>query len=74
MSKWIVNIHGDIEGDYEIIKEYEEPKTGHWIEEKSKVYKCSNCGRYALEWGGQLMMSRYCPNCGAKMAESEDKE
>lgn len=51
-----------------------EPKKGHWIEEKSKVYKCSNCGRYALEWGGQLMMSRYCPNCGAKMAESEDYE
>ena len=27
MSKWIVDIHGDIEGDYEIIKKYEEPKT-----------------------------------------------
>lgn len=26
MSKWVVDIHGDIEGDYEIIKEYEEPK------------------------------------------------
>lgn len=29
MSKWVVDIHGDIEGDYEIIKEYEEPQTGH---------------------------------------------
>ena len=28
MSKWVVDIHGDIEGDYEIIKKYEEPKTG----------------------------------------------
>lgn len=27
MSKWVVDIHGDIEGDYEIIKEYEEPNT-----------------------------------------------
>ena len=27
MSKWVVDIHGDIEGDYEIIKKYEEPKT-----------------------------------------------
>lgn len=27
MSKWIVDIHGEIEGDYEIIKKYEEPKT-----------------------------------------------
>lgn len=26
MSKWVVDIHGDIEGDYEIIKKYEEPK------------------------------------------------
>ena len=25
MSRWIVDIHGDIEGDYEIIKKYEEP-------------------------------------------------
>lgn len=24
MSKWIVDIHGEIEGDYEIIKKYEE--------------------------------------------------
>lgn len=28
MSKWIVDIHGDIEGDYEIIKKYEEPTEG----------------------------------------------
>lgn len=30
MSKYIVDIHGDIEGDYDIIKKYEEPKT-RWI-------------------------------------------
>lgn len=27
MSKWVVDIHGDIEGDYKIIGEYVEPKT-----------------------------------------------
>jgi hypothetical protein len=27
MSKWIVDIHGNIEGDYEIIKKYDEPTT-----------------------------------------------
>ena len=27
MSKWVVDIHGEIEGDYDIIKKYEEPKT-----------------------------------------------
>lgn len=24
MSKWVIDIHGELEGDYEIIKEYEE--------------------------------------------------
>ena len=24
MSKWVVDIHGDIEGDYEIIKKYDD--------------------------------------------------
>ena len=50
------------------------PKTGHWIEEKSEVYKCSNCGRYALEWGGKLKMSRYCPDCGAKMLTTDSEK
>lgn len=50
------------------------PKTGHWIEEKSEVYKCSNCGSYALEWGGKLKMSRYCPNCGAKMLPTDSEK
>ena len=27
MSKWVVDIHGDIEGDYDIIKKYDESKT-----------------------------------------------
>lgn len=27
MSKWVVDIHGDIEGDYELIKKYDESKT-----------------------------------------------
>ena len=31
MSKWIVDIHGDIEGDYELVRKYEEPKTGRRI-------------------------------------------
>ena len=29
MSKWIVDIHGDIEGDYDLIAKYTEPKIGH---------------------------------------------
>ena len=63
MSKWIVDIHGDIEGDYKIIKEYEEPKTGHWIDNKARkdLCNCSECGALSKAY------SRYCPNCGAKM-------
>lgn len=36
MSKWVVDIHGDIEGDYEIIKEYKEQNT-RWIPVTEKL-------------------------------------
>lgn len=83
MSKCVVDIHGDIEGDYEIIKEYEETKTGRWISHKEYCEKhdlipsglvtlewCSNC-----DYGVDIINERgwdrykYCPNCGAKMEE-----
>lgn len=45
MSKWIVDIHGDIEGDYEIIKEYAEPKTGYIsIDDVMSVFDDFMCG------------------------------
>ena len=55
----------------------EEPKTAHWI--KTGDYyigaygnidyvECSYCNRYSLEKGD------YCPNCGAKMCESQESE
>ena len=72
MSKWVVDIHGDIEGDYEIIKEYEEPKTGHWIKTKEQddaepliLRKCSECLTV------QRLKTNYCPNCGADMRGGE---
>lgn len=34
---------------------------------------CSNCKEYAIvEWnecGGEIVLSKYCPNCGAKMED-----
>ena len=74
MSKWIVDIHGDIEGDYEIIKEYEEPKTGHWIYDQTRdwdgecKYECSECGM------GSDVDYDYCMRCGARMVEPQNKQ
>lgn len=57
-----------------------QPKTGHWIvirEEfefmggivnEPRGCKCSNCNKVAR------FKSDYCPNCGAKMVESEEEE
>jgi len=36
MSKWVVDIHGDIEGDYEIIKKHEEAE---WIPVSERLPK-----------------------------------
>ena len=65
----------------------QEPKTGHWIGHREHcenlgvmpsglgTYEwCSNCdcGIDVREWHRNHY--NYCPNCGAKMVESEDKE
>jgi predicted Zn-ribbon and HTH transcriptional regulator len=77
MSKWIVDIHGDIEGDYEIIKEYEEPKTGHWIVKKDcegKTRKCI-CDKCGYETGKYTWKNpNYCAECGASMINILMKE
>lgn len=80
MSKWIVDIHGDIEGDYEIIKEYEEPKTGHWIRitnggAMKQIYLCSVCHRQIEDDGIEALITikyPYC-HCGAKMVEPRER-
>lgn len=50
MSKWIVDIHGDIEGDYEIIEKYKEPKPD-WIpvsEKLPRAFSFVNCTCHSL--------------------------
>lgn len=52
-------------------------KIGHWIMtgvyytgayETIDYVECSCCGEYSLEEGD------YCPNCGAKMVEQQERE
>lgn len=73
MSKWIVDIHGEIKGDYEIIKKYEEPRKGKWTIYLSTAiedfYQCSECGRMIhVKQTDSIKNYPYC-HCGAKMKE-----
>lgn len=48
--------------------------TGKWIEKEDynldTYYECSECGAdYCIE--GDILIHKYCPNCGAKMDEVE---
>lgn len=76
MGLCIVDIHGEIEGDYDIIGKYEKPKIGHlvrWYEtierENCTIHdphcKCSECDQEYDPYNASLF--NYCPNCGAKM-------
>lgn len=49
---------------------------GHWLNDESYEYICSECGKYApfnLDIYGETVdyyhnnLTNYCPNCGAKM-------
>lgn len=52
----------------------QEPKTGHWIkhEHNGIVHiECSECFTWFLE--SHLLRNSYCPNCGAKMVEPQER-
>lgn len=60
-----------------------QPKTGHWItwKEAGKYipsetkFECSVCHDAAQTlYNGLDLLSSYCPNCGAKMVESQDRK
>jgi DNA-directed RNA polymerase subunit RPC12/RpoP len=59
----------------------QQSKTGHWEQYGDSwedKFKCSECGKEQpkILCGERIIghWSDYCPNCGARMAESEDKE
>ena len=45
-------------------------KIGHWIETSVLVRSCSSCGKGYSEY--PVGKWNYCPNCGARMVESEE--
>lgn len=50
-----------------------QPKTGHWINGDCEGGNCSICGEYYAFYpeSGDF---NYCPNCGAKMIEPQERE
>ena len=55
-----------------------EPNTGHWVSQRGGGYRCSECGRYALdEVDGYFIhvafKSNFCPYCGADMRGEQDE-
>lgn len=80
--KYIVDIKGEIEGDYEIIGKYEDnaptveavplENTGLWtiitVTKDNHIYgTCSNCGY-------QTYVNSYCGNCGSRNRLPKDFE
>ena len=58
-----------------------EPKTGHWIAQDihncHTDFKCSACGyihSFMHIYGEPTADYTYCPNCGAKMVETQESE
>ena len=60
-----------LNGAQDLLPVTPKPKTGRWIKGK-----CDQCGGYAPFWpmASTYYRSKYCPNCGARMVESEDKK
>lgn len=47
------------------------PKIGHWISDVF-VDECSVCGEQSMFFEDQP--KKFCPNCGARMVESQESE
>ena len=70
---YIVDIKGEIEGDYTIIRKYKPLNQGKWIKSKDTyqwaTYIYYDCPFCKTRFG---KTSRYCPNCGARLIGDTD--
>ena len=73
--KYIVDIKGEIEGNYEIIGKYEERPKAKWIWRETGTsicrygyFTCSNCSFVSKA------KQNFCAECGAKMGKVEQNE
>ena len=51
----------------------QEPKTGHWIEHPKGIYAHLVCD-ICLSNAPYDCRTKYCPNCGARMVETQESE
>lgn len=54
---------------HSLIEGYCKQSEGEWVEKNIffAIYKCSICGAENLYKDGHACLSKFCPNCGAKM-------
>lgn len=62
-----------------VVEEIKQPKTGQWVlldECSNSGYYCSKCHKKLVKegWSDTVKKIKYCPNCGAKMIESQESE
>ena len=69
LQRWRDNRGISMKEFAEALDALQEPKTGHWVfdEVLDRHYYCSECKSMGVDYWN------YCPNCGAKMTEEEDK-
>lgn len=67
---------GEFEERIKALYDVEPVKHGHWLLDSSGAEFCSECGEYPFDDGEYHIsgwLSKYCPNCGAKMDEKEQE-
>lgn len=72
--KYIVDIKGEIEGDFEIIGKYEERPQGTWGKWVVTEIHCPECLEYFVPDCYSKEELNKCPNCGADMRKEKENE